>query len=269
MNRSTWARAWNGWITATITGDASHPPLARALSAIGPWLAGEHWVPSGNTTAGRGENSGARTRITIACWRWRVSEFCRSSCWPAPWYFCGAIASAGRWPGWSRHSVHHNSACARARGTGDHGYGGHGVHGGRRLRGAALGRTARLAAHGRVGRGGGFGDDRQVFAAGVPAGSLRRRCICVSGADCRPSPHNSGLLAARSSGGRHRVPGDLGRLPLFVRADHVCPFLRARTAILRRAERCLGSQPERACILHSWRATPFWRVVFLSGDAWL
>ena len=33
----------------TITGDASHPPLARALSAIGPWLAGEHWVPAGNT----------------------------------------------------------------------------------------------------------------------------------------------------------------------------------------------------------------------------
>jgi hypothetical protein len=33
----------------TITGDASHPPLARALSAIGPWLAGERWVPSGNT----------------------------------------------------------------------------------------------------------------------------------------------------------------------------------------------------------------------------
>jgi hypothetical protein len=33
----------------TITGDASHPPLARALSAIGPWMAGEHWVPAGNT----------------------------------------------------------------------------------------------------------------------------------------------------------------------------------------------------------------------------
>ena len=33
----------------TITGDASHPPLARALSAIGPWLAGERWAPAGNT----------------------------------------------------------------------------------------------------------------------------------------------------------------------------------------------------------------------------
>ena len=33
----------------TITGDASHPPLARALSALGPWLAGEHWKPTGNT----------------------------------------------------------------------------------------------------------------------------------------------------------------------------------------------------------------------------
>ncbi len=33
----------------TITGDASHPPLARALSALGPWLAGEHWTPTGNT----------------------------------------------------------------------------------------------------------------------------------------------------------------------------------------------------------------------------
>jgi hypothetical protein len=33
----------------TITGDTSHPPLARALSAVGPWLAGEHWVPAGNT----------------------------------------------------------------------------------------------------------------------------------------------------------------------------------------------------------------------------
>src|ERR1035441_10876933 len=33
----------------TITGDASHPPLARALSAIGPYLAGERWIPAGNS----------------------------------------------------------------------------------------------------------------------------------------------------------------------------------------------------------------------------
>ncbi len=34
----------------TMTGDVSHPPMARVLSAIGPWLAGEHWRPTGNTT---------------------------------------------------------------------------------------------------------------------------------------------------------------------------------------------------------------------------
>ncbi len=33
----------------TMTGDVSHPPMARVLSALGPWLAGEHWVPTGNT----------------------------------------------------------------------------------------------------------------------------------------------------------------------------------------------------------------------------
>ncbi len=33
----------------TVTGDASHPPLARALSAIGPYLAGARWTHSGNT----------------------------------------------------------------------------------------------------------------------------------------------------------------------------------------------------------------------------
>src|ERR1039457_575218 len=33
----------------TITGDASHPPLARALSAIGPYLAGERWSPAGDS----------------------------------------------------------------------------------------------------------------------------------------------------------------------------------------------------------------------------
>jgi hypothetical protein len=33
----------------TITGDASHPPLARALAAVGPYLAGERWTPAGNT----------------------------------------------------------------------------------------------------------------------------------------------------------------------------------------------------------------------------
>jgi hypothetical protein len=33
----------------TITGDVSHPPLARVFSAIGPRLAGEHWIPAGNT----------------------------------------------------------------------------------------------------------------------------------------------------------------------------------------------------------------------------
>src|SRR5215467_5848043 len=30
----------------TITGDVSHPTLPRVLSAIGPWLAGEHWIPA-------------------------------------------------------------------------------------------------------------------------------------------------------------------------------------------------------------------------------
>ena len=30
----------------TVTGDASHPPLARGLSAVGPYLAGERWTKS-------------------------------------------------------------------------------------------------------------------------------------------------------------------------------------------------------------------------------
>ena len=34
----------------TMTGDVSHPPMARVLSAIGPWLAGARWTPTGNTT---------------------------------------------------------------------------------------------------------------------------------------------------------------------------------------------------------------------------
>ena len=34
----------------SMTGDVSHPPLARVLSAIGPYLAGERWTPTGNTT---------------------------------------------------------------------------------------------------------------------------------------------------------------------------------------------------------------------------
>src|ERR1035438_6308745 len=33
----------------TITGDASPPPMARALAAVGPYLAGERWTPKGNT----------------------------------------------------------------------------------------------------------------------------------------------------------------------------------------------------------------------------
>jgi hypothetical protein len=33
----------------TMTGDASHPPLARALSAVGPYLAGARWAHTGNT----------------------------------------------------------------------------------------------------------------------------------------------------------------------------------------------------------------------------
>src|SRR5260370_24046118 len=33
----------------TMTGDVSHPPLARAPSAIGPWLAGGARGPAGNT----------------------------------------------------------------------------------------------------------------------------------------------------------------------------------------------------------------------------
>ena len=33
----------------TVTGDASHPPLARGLSAVGPYLAGARWTHSGNT----------------------------------------------------------------------------------------------------------------------------------------------------------------------------------------------------------------------------
>lgn len=34
----------------TMMGDVSHPPLARVLSATGPWLAGERWTRTGNTT---------------------------------------------------------------------------------------------------------------------------------------------------------------------------------------------------------------------------
>ena len=34
----------------TMTGDVSHPPMARVLAAIGPYLAGERWTPTGNTT---------------------------------------------------------------------------------------------------------------------------------------------------------------------------------------------------------------------------
>src|ERR1035437_5352328 len=72
----------------TMTGDVSHPPMARVLAAIGPWLAGE-----GGTACG------GATHITTACWRWRGWEFCRCFCWPARWCFCGAIVRAGRWRG--------------------------------------------------------------------------------------------------------------------------------------------------------------------------
>ena len=162
--------------------------------------------------------------------------------------------------------VHHHSAGAGARGARDHGHGGDGVHRGGRLRGPALGGTAGPAAHGRVGRRGGAGDDRQILPAGVPAGDL---CGDVSVSLARHARHTrttAGILAAGGGGGRHRVPGDLGRLSLLVRADDVCPCVRARAAILRRAEGCLGSQQERARVLHSWRAAPFRRVVFLPGD---
>ena len=33
----------------TVTGDASHPPLPRGMSAVGPYLAGARWTHSGNT----------------------------------------------------------------------------------------------------------------------------------------------------------------------------------------------------------------------------
>jgi 4-amino-4-deoxy-L-arabinose transferase-like glycosyltransferase len=39
------------WLVhGTITGDASHPPLARVLSAIGPVMAGARWAHTGNST---------------------------------------------------------------------------------------------------------------------------------------------------------------------------------------------------------------------------
>src|ERR1035441_6156339 len=34
----------------TMTGDVSHPPMARGRSAIGPWLAGGRWGATGSTT---------------------------------------------------------------------------------------------------------------------------------------------------------------------------------------------------------------------------
>uniref|UniRef100_Q02AD8 Glycosyl transferase, family 39 n=1 Tax=Solibacter usitatus (strain Ellin6076) TaxID=234267 RepID=Q02AD8_SOLUE len=38
------------WLdNGTVTGDASHPPLARGMSAVGPYLAGARWTHSGNT----------------------------------------------------------------------------------------------------------------------------------------------------------------------------------------------------------------------------
>src|ERR1039457_7593262 len=37
----------------TMTGDVSHPPMARGLSALGPWLAGGRWAPTRETTTVR------------------------------------------------------------------------------------------------------------------------------------------------------------------------------------------------------------------------
>ena len=48
---------------------------------------------------------GADWERAVADWRSLASESCLSSCSPAPWYFCGAIESAGLWPGWPRHSA--------------------------------------------------------------------------------------------------------------------------------------------------------------------
>src|SRR5260370_248634 len=36
----------------TMTGDVSHPPMARVLSALGPWLAGAPGAPPGNDLSG-------------------------------------------------------------------------------------------------------------------------------------------------------------------------------------------------------------------------
>src|ERR1035438_9843855 len=62
----------------TITGDASHPPLARALSAIGPYLAGERWIPAGNsfldgmaTVRTQSPHRGSRTSSSARCGRSR------------------------------------------------------------------------------------------------------------------------------------------------------------------------------------------------------
>ena len=228
---------------------------------------GEHWVPTGNTLL-----DGARVLGHDAHYD-RMLALARLGILPLFLLACAdgvpVGQSHGRAAGGADRDlpVHHDSAGAGARGAGDHGHGGHRIHRCGGLRGPAVGGTAGPAAHGGAGRRGGPGDDRQVLPAGVSAGDL---CGDVSVSMARNARHPRTVARALAPGdgcGGDRVPGDLGRIPLFVRAAEFCPRVAAGAAILRRAERCLGSQRERARVVHSRRAAPFRRVVFLPGDA--
>ena len=127
----------------TITGDASHPPLARVLSAIGPWLAGERWIPPGNTLLDGVAILGRDAHYD------RMLALARLGILPLFLLACTIVFLWGNRTGGPLAGLiatflfTTTAAGAGARGTGDHRHGGNGVHRGGSLRWRCCGPNGR------------------------------------------------------------------------------------------------------------------------------
>ena len=252
----------------TITGDASHPPLARALSAIGPWLAGERWTPAGNSLLDGLAILGRDAHYD------RMLALARLGILPLFLLACAIVFLWGNRTGGPLAGLiatflfttippvlaHAGQVTTDMAATAFTAAGAYAA-----LLWAERPDRRRTVA---VGRRGGTGADRQVFAAGVSAGDLGgdvpvslARSACAAASSCasywRPALAAAAIACLVIWAGFRFSFGPLGFAHVSLPAPRFFDGLNDDPR----------AQPGRARLVHHRPTASFRRVVFLSGDA--
>ncbi len=226
----------------TITGDASHPPLARVLSAVGPYLAGARWTHTGNSMRDGLDVLGRDARYD------RMLALARLGILP---FFLFAALMVFLWgnhiggpvagliatflftttPPVLAHAgmVTTDMAATALAAAGAYA-------------GLLWAERPDAQAHGAARAGVGFRNHIEVLAGGLSARDLDRDVRRAVAGDSGHAAARARALAGRARDLRDCVRGDLGGIPFLLWTAGFCACLAARAAVLRWLEHDPRSQ---------------------------